>query len=436
MRISKILPLVLSLALFCSCGEDRSHEYEELTAHNTWLMAQMQDYYLWGDLFTEQNYKAYFQTCTKFFSTLTSSVGKNDSWSYCLVDSAVTDPHERGYFNHLDSYGLDFAIMTDPTKTTSRQLARITYVAEGSPAEACGLRRNMFISMADSTRLTSSNASKFLQSGASHQLIAHHIDTLYIDTLKTRTYIWTDTLNLQLPASTKVVESAFPVRNFVAYGGSWIGYLLCTRLVAYPDEVQSSGDTYRQLLDQHMQYFMQAQPTELVLDLRFCNYGTLDMACRLASYIVPENRRSRLFAQTFWNERHAGDNTSYAFDTSLPSLELSRVYVLTSSYTQGAAEWLIRGLRSALGDDNVMLVGSATKGQNVLTQHVASGYGHQLFPAVAYVANADGDYNYGSLPVTYSVNESSTNLIPYMKELGNPEETLFLAAILAMFEEE
>jgi len=434
MNHSKILPLLLSLALLCSCGEDRSHEYEELTAHSTWMLEQMRDYYLWGDeLAAPSSYKTYFQTGTSFFSTLTSSVGKSDSWSYCLVDSTATDPHTRGYFSHLDTYGLDFTVVTDPTKATSRQLAYITYVAAGSPAAQCGLSRGMFVSMADSTRLTSSNASTYLKSGSAHEITAHHIDTL-----DAQAYVWTDTLALQLPASCQVVEAAFPVRSFVSYGGSWIGYLLCTRLVAWPDELSSasaSDPIYREQLDQHMQYFLQAQPTELVLDLRYCNYGTLDMACRLASYIVPENRRSALFAQTFWNSRHADQNATYAFDTSLPSLELSRVYVLTSSYTQGAAEWLIRGLRSALGDDNVILVGSATKGQNVLTGYVASGYGHQLFPAVAYVADADGDYTYGSLSVSYSISETSTSLIPYMKELGDPQEALFLAAILAMFEE-
>ena len=429
--------LLLFLLLLAACGEDRSHEYEELTAHNTWLLAQMHDQYLWGDQLAEPTYKNYFQTSTKFFSTLCSSVGQNDSWSYCLVDSTQSDPHERGAFNHLDCYGLDYVILTDPTKATSRQLACITYVAPDSPASECGLERGMFVSMADSTRLTSSNAAQYLKSGTAHLLTAHHTDTLRIDSLDITAYVWADTLQLSMPASRQVVEAAFPVRSFVSYGGAWIGYLLCTRLVDRPDELPSTTDPiYRDQLDAHMQYFIQAQPTELVLDLRYCNYGTLDMACRLASYIVPANRRQGLFAQTLRNQRHTDRNTAYTFDQSLPSLELSRIYVITGNYTQGAAEWLIRGLRSALGDDNVMLVGSATKGQNVLTEHIGSAYGHQFFPAVAYVADASGNYATGPLPATYSLSETTTSLLPYMKELGNPTEALFLASILAMFDEE
>ena len=100
---------MLSL-LIASCGEDRTHEYVELTQHSTWIYEQMKDQYLWGDLIQEQDYKAYFYAGTKFFSTLTNSVGKSDSWSYCLVDSVNSDPHERGYFNHLDIF--DFGAFT------------------------------------------------------------------------------------------------------------------------------------------------------------------------------------------------------------------------------------------------------------------------------------------------------------------------------------
>jgi len=413
----KHLSLLLPLLLLTACGEDRSHEYEALTQHNTWLLQQMQDYYLWADNIPEQDYKSYFQTSTKFFSSITSAAGQSDSWSYCLVDSALTDPHERGYFNHLDTYGLDLSILTDPTKQTSRSFARVTYVCPGSPAAQCGLQRGLFISTVDGTRITSSVASKNLKSGEARELTCHHIDTI-----EGGSYVWTDTLTVQLPASAQVTEEAFPQRNFFFYEGSWIAYLLCTNL----------SDDGQQQLDQHMQYFLQEQPTELVLDLRYCNHGSLSTACRLASCIVPPGQRGQTFAQTLYNSRHTAENQVYAFDQSLTSLELSRIFILTGSYTQGAAEWLIRGLQQALGADNVILIGSSTKGQNVLTQHIASGYGHQFFPAVAYVADGQGNYSYSSLTPTYSVSETSTANLLYMHELGDPRETLFLAAIAAI----
>ena len=423
--------VLLFLILVTSCGEDRTHEYVELTEHNTWMYGVMKDKYLWGDLIAEQNYKAYFYDGTKFFSTLVSSVNKADSWSYCLLDSVATDPHMRGFFNHLDTYGLDITMITDPTKMTSRSFARVTYVAPGSVAEQCGLHRNDFISVVDNTRLTTSNASKYLESGSSHTVVFHHIDTISGDTLG-----WVDTTTVTLPASAYVEEQAFPVRNFLNYRGSWIGYLMCNRLMAYPDEIQTEGDKYLKQLDEHMQYFLEEQPTEFVLDLRFCNYGTLEVARRLASYIVPLNRRNVPFAKTQWNDRYAANNQTFDYDTTLGSLELSRVFIIVSNYTQGAAEWLIRSLKNTLGEDNVILIGNPTKGQNVLTQHVGSAFGHQLYPAVAYVSDGGDNYLYNSLTPNYTLSESNSNLRLYMKEFGDPYEVLFLATLYAMFDDE
>lgn len=421
--------LIVSSLLIASCGEDRTHEFVELTQHSTWIYEQMKDKYLWGDLIPEQDYKAFFYEGTKFFSSVTKAANKNDSWSYCLSDTAQTDPHERGYFNHHDTYGMDFTLMSDPTRMTSRSFVRVTYVAPGSPADLCGLHRGDFISMVDSTRMTSGNVAKYLKNGSSHSLIVHHIDTLTNDTV-----VWTDTLFAKLPASCYVEEEAFPVRNFINFAGSWIGYLMCTRLTAGPDEQQTSSDKYLKQLDDHMAYFLQEEPTELVLDLRLCNYGTIEMAQRIASYIVPANRRDGIFAQTYWNDRYAGNNQTFRYDATLGSLELSRVYIIVSNYTQGAAEWLIQGLKNTLGEKNVILIGTApTKGQNVQTQYIGSSFGYRLYPAVAYVADGTGNYNYTTFQPNYSISESNSKTLMYMKEFGEPEELLFLTTLYAMF---
>ena len=424
------ISLLAAVLGFTACGEDRTHEYEELIEHNTWMFSVMQDQYLWGDQIKEQDSKTYFSTSTKFFSTLVSSTGQSDSWSYCLVDSAPSDPHVRGHFNHLDTYGIDYVMATDPTKATSRSMARITYVAKQSPAALCGLQRNDFISIVDDTRLTSSNAAKYLESGSSHSIVYHHIDTI-----EGGSYVWTDTLRATLPASTLVVEDAFPVYSILDVAGGKIAYLLCTRLMPYPDECQQEGTEFQQQMDYCMQNLLQHQPTDLILDLRYCNYGTIEMARRLASYLLPTLYQGTPFAQTVWNSRHSANNQTYSYESLSGTLDLSRVFIITSSYTQGAAEWLIHALRTTLGEANVVLVGQATKGQNVMTAHIASGYGHQLYPAVAYVADGEGNYSYGSFsPSTENtITETNTKYIPYMKALGDPGEILFLAALNALF---
>ena len=412
--------LFLCIIIMTACkGKDRSTEYEDLTAHNTWMLSVMQDKYLWGDRLTEQTYKAYFYTSTKFFSTLVT-LADNDSWSYCLVDSAVTDPHARGNFDHLNSYGIDFTVVTDPTKATSRSLARVTYIVENSPASKAGLSRNTFISSIDDTKVTSSNATNYLVNGSSHEIVFHHLDTL-----DTGEYVWTDTVYAALPASQKVVEPAFPVVTIIDGESSKIAYLMSTRLVPYPDESTSSGTEFQDDMDAKMKDIIAEKPDELILDLRLCNYGTIEMACRLASYIVPTASKDDVFAKTIWNSRYSSNNTTYTYDKSLPSLELSRVYIIIGNQTQGAAEWLVRGLIQTLGSENVILVGDDSKGQNVMTQFVAAGYGHKLYPAVCYVTDATGTTSYDALTETHNINENSTNYWLEMKDFGNPEEQVF-----------
>ena len=424
--------VLLSALLLMACkGEDRSHEYEELTEHNTWVMTIMKDRYLWGDLIQEQNYKAYFYTLTKFFFTLTQSVGQNDSWSYCQVDSALTDPYERGNFNRLDSYGMDFTTITDPTKATSRTFARVTYVVDGSPAANAGLHRNCFISEVDGTKMAASVATKNLKSGTNHNIIFHHLDTL-----ETGQYYWTDTTTVTLSASHTIVEPAFPCSETITRDATNVAYLLAARLLSRPYETESSGYDFKNDMDTKMTVMKANNPQEMILDLRLCNHGTIEMAHRLASYIVPTEKKSEVFAQTEWNSRYAGNNTVYNYDTSVSSMELQRIYIIMSSYTQGPAEWLIRALQLTLGEENVILIGEKSKGQNVMTEFAGHEYGHRLFPAVCYVADATGNHSYGAFSPQNSISEGATTYLLSMKEYGDEEETLLKAALDLIFPEE
>ena len=175
-----------------------------------------------------------------------------------------------------------------------------------------------------------------------------------------------------------------------------------------------------------MRQMKQAGVQELVLDLRLCNDGTLDMACRLASYVVSPDVAGSTFAKTFWNAAYAANNQVLPYDATVDNLGLSRIYILTSSYTQGASEWLIHGLQHSMGEENVILIGQSTKGQNVMTEEVGSQYYVHLFPAVAYVADGDGDYSYGSIEPTVTLDEQAyLNLGDY----GSPAEILFNSAL-------
>lgn len=423
-RFLTYLSLVCGVLLAVSCGEDRTYEYKEKTQHNKWIHDMMLEHYLWADSITdfEPTWKNYFATPADFLSLLAEQSGQDDSWSFVEIDTLGDDPHQRGYFNHVESYGIDFTLMTDPTGMTTKQMLRVVTVYQDSPADRAGLLRGDFICSFDGAKITSNNLSK-LQKGVARELEVCHMAANEDD----YSLYWVDTVKVSLPASGYVEDVAFPVSRVVSLDGTLVGYLMCTRLTEGPvEESVTPHLQYRQSLDAAMAQMKSAGVTEMVLDMRLCNYGTIDMAQRLASYVVYPEALGTTFVQTFWNQQHADQNKAYPYDISVTNLGLQRLYILTSQYTQGAAEWLIHALQHSMGEDNVILIGTETAGQNVMTSEVWHDFYVGLNPVVAYVADGTGDYDYGSITPAIEVDEFS-----YLElyDYGDPNETLFNTAI-------
>ena len=420
------ISIVFCLLMTISCGDDRTWQYEEMTQHNHWLFAEMKDKYLWGDSLQEFEpaWKDYFNQPSEFLSKLAAKSKQGDSWSYVEVDTLNEDRHKRGNFNHVNSYGMDFVLMNDPTGQTTKQVLRVLTVYPNSPAERAGLLRNDFICSYNSQKIASNNLSK-LQSGSARTLEVRHIAYEEVE----GRIDWLDTVTVQLPASEYVEDEAFPISTICLAEGKRVGYLMCTRLVEYPIETESprgASPVYRDDLDRIMNGLRQSNIDELVLDLRLCNFGTIEMAQRLASYVVSPECLGTTFAKTIWNERYVANNQAIPYDTSVGNLGLDRIYILISSYTQGAAEWLIHSLQHSMGEERVIIVGGATKGQNVMTEEVGDNFHVHLFPVVAYVADGAGDYKYGSIFPSIKVLETDyVTLLDY----GDPNEILLNTAI-------
>ncbi len=408
--IYKTIMIAVSFALFSCSGEDRTYEYLELTQHNNWIYEQMQDVYLWADSLKEPKPKEYFGNPKDFLKVVTSPV-KSDKWSVVAVDTLQEDPYARGEYNHIDSYGIDYVLVKDPTNQTSKEYIRVLNVYPNSPAERCGLERGDFIITFDGYKFSSSNMGRMKQ-GEAHRLKVCH---LIVDE-EEEVFSWKDTVEYDLPASEYVEDVAFPKGSVFVTDDKRIAYLMCTRLTECAYEKKDRfvmDEKYRRMLDSYMAGFKNAGVTDIVLDLRLCNYGSMEMARSLASYIVSQNCLEREFVKTKYNDKRKVENSSINFDRSVANLGVDKIVVLTSSYTKGAAEWLIHSLSSLMGKDKLIVVGSKTAGQNVMTEEYANPEFYvKLHPAVAYVADANDDYNYGSgIVPDYLINEEDYVLL-------------------------
>ncbi len=377
-----------------SCAEDRTHEYEEKTAGNHWMQEVMQEWYLWGDSLQELDWKQYFATPSVFVSRLTSQSKAGDRWTYCTVDTVVADDHKRGTFNRYNSYGLDLSLMTDPTGETTKQYARVLTVYPGSPAERCGLRRGDFISQVGESKM-SSKVMGYLEKGGARTLVVTRLDVSEDD----ETVFWADTDTLQMEPSEQV-----SVATVMKYGmlASDVAYIMLTDM----NDFDSMRQPVNALVSQH--------PSDLIVDVRLCNAGTIDCAVQLARTI---GSASGTLLRTIWNSNKSSNNTTYDIESSVGC----NLFFITGSYTQGAAEWLIWGLRS-LNPYGVTVVGTATAGQTVLLHDFATQYYYTIHAAVAFVADAAADYSYkNGITPDEIINEFDyVQLYPY----GDTRETV------------
>ncbi len=153
-----------------------------------------------------------------------------------------------------------------------------------------------------------------------------------------------------------------PVQNVRTLANGSVGYLL------FNDHIASAEPALVTAINQ----LKAAQVSDLVIDLRYNGGGMISVASQL-SYMVagPAKTANQQFTVMGFNdqlERAVPDSEKHIpfFDTTesgqpLPTLNLPRVYVLTSANTCSASESIINGLRGV--NVEVIQIGDSTCGK-------------------------------------------------------------------------
>jgi C-terminal processing protease CtpA/Prc len=184
--------------------------------------------------------------------------------------------------------------------------------------------------------------------------------------------------------------------------------------------------------------------TDLVLDLRY-NRGGAISSCVVLSSLITGQFTGEVFSSQNWNdklnkyweEKNQDLNDYFVGSLSngmaLNSLNLSKLYVLTSSESASASELLINGLASHI---NVIHIGDTTTGKNVgsitLYDYIDNdgnknpNHKYAMQPIVLAIANSDGfsDYTEGLEP-DHEIKESVSQL----GVLGDTTESLLSKTI-------
>ena len=362
MKKSTYLSLLIALvvAMFTSCGEDRTHEYYDLTEENQWIYSQMQEVYLWRDKLKEPSRNVFFSKPSKFFSTILYSSDKT---------SFFTDTISSG------DYGITFAVMRDPIGVRPSKVYALALMVEpSSPADIAGVERGTWISSVGGASFTLSRYS-MLQSGGSTNLVTEYIE--YDD--EAQKYYWESGDTLQMAAAVNYTPKAIYLDSIYNVREKSIGYLVLNNF---------GGDEFVQQTQDALLRFAANDVNDVIIDLRYCNGGTLENAVSLASsFVEPE-----MYGTPFCMLADAATvpDTAYCYTRQQTTLCDKRVYIITGARTSGVAELFAAAVDKSRPMYDVITFGARSAGVNIVTNSIQSPYGFAINPATHYVALADG----------------------------------------------
>ena len=393
---------------------------------NNWLRSWTNDLYLWYDEVVDRDpalssTPAYFDLLKT--TATTPSGNPKDKFHFTYDTAAWIALSQSGV---SAGYGAEWAIVA---RFPPRRIV-VAYTEPGSPATAAGLARGAEVLAIDG-----------------------------VDAVNNNTQAGVDALNAGLFPAASGETHVFTVRDLGASGSRTLGMQSANVTLAPVQNVTTittgSGPVGYMLFNDHIATaesglinaigaLKAANISDLVLDIRYNGGGYLDIASELAFMIAGSARTAgRTFEQIVFNNKHAAaapvlfhattEGFSVPGGQSLPSLNLSRVFVLTGSGTCSASESIMNSLRG-VGLD-VIQVGATTCGKPYgffPQDNCSTTYFSIQFKGVN--AAGFGDYTDGFSPAN-TIGVAGTP-IPgcsvaddFAHALGDPAEARFAAAL-------
>lgn len=391
-------------------------EVASLSVEKLWVRAYIDEAYLWYDkvpninasLAAYSNEGDVYGSLDNYFSALTVDALVEDKFSFTFPTKQWKDLSISGI---SVGYGIEFSIIS---RTVPRVL-RIAYVEPGSVAAAAGLRRGDQVvavngfDINDPTQVgvDAINAGVFPSRAGSNSFTFSRSGGLLATVSLTAGNV------TSTPVPTTLVQNV---------GGARIGYLV------FNDHIR----TAEQQLVNSFNTFAAQGINDLVIDLRYNSGGFLFLASQVAYMVAgPARTANKTFERLQYNSKRAAESNSQNSLTpffnvttgsqALPSLNLSRVYVLAGPNTCSASEAIVNGLRGV--GVQVNIIGGTTCGKpHGFTARDNCGVSY--FPIEFKGVNdvGFGDYEAGFAPTCAAADDFS-------RQLGDPNEGLFAAAM-------
>ncbi|NRB84696.1 MAG: peptidase S41, partial [Winogradskyella sp.] len=288
------------------------------------------------------------------------------------------------------SNGIEFRVYLLPG-SEPEGFGASTLVLNNSVADNLGLTRGLIFRSIDGNNLTTSNVGNLLNQN-SYTLNFADYDTNGTPDPADDTI----TLNGESTSLTKEAYTENPIHKteIISLPEFDIGYLMYNGFNANFDNALNT--TFIQ--------FQSAGIQELVLDFRYNGGGNIQTAVHLASMITGQFN-GQVFSKLFYNDNQENQNRDYEFtdrlsdNTGIASLNLSKVYVLTTASSASASELIINSLRPYI---EVVHIGDDTAGKTQANRlifdspefdgiNVNTAHNYALIPLIANSTNVNDD---------------------------------------------
>ncbi|WP_305422972.1 S41 family peptidase [Photobacterium leiognathi] len=306
-------------------------------------------------------------------------------------------------FSQGISYGFGFNWVYRST-TAPRDL-RIAYVDEGSVANIAGIARGDKLLSINNVDVVNTN--NYFDLTFINQVLSDPISSTYSFSFSSLDGSVKDVL---LTPEDNTITPAMYINTFSSDHGQ-VGYFML-------------NEFHRQAQDrliEYFTYFAAHDVKELIIDLRYNQGGLLYLSAQLGYMIAYQQSINRIFESLTYNDKQSQKNTDLLFinryidwtnqvitNTLLPTLNLNRVFILTTNNTASASESLINALRGI--DVEVILIGDNTYGKPY--GFIPEPNCDMVYYIVQFVGQNEkgfGDYPYGFEPVDTEVTEIGLN---------------------------
>lgn len=348
------------------CVSPRNNAFDikgTLLDENNWLRSMSNELYLWYDEIEDKN-PIKFNNLLEYFDQLktfaiTASGRPKDKFHYFIP----TDEWQKQTQSGVSiGYGFQWALISaEPPRK-----AVIAYLdQESSDTLPSGIARGVEVLKVDGVDLANSYNVETLNNGMWPSTAGkeHTFELLPLGAAKP--------ITIKLTAKATISDPVQYVKSTHTASGTKVGYMLFNDHIATAEA---------ELMDA-VSFLSTEKVEELVLDIRYNGGGYLDMASQLAYMIAGDTTEGRTFELVKFNDKHPNINpvtneqitptpfhkTSLGFTNNqprgipLPTLNLNRVFVLTSENTCSASEAIINSLRGI--DVEVVQIGHTTCGK-------------------------------------------------------------------------